>query len=637
MKHLILFIFLLIGLFQKPLAQNSWESALERWGAQLNEAEAEIHGADPEDFIRLEIHARKLNRAGELLHSLDPKVLRENLTELNAEDQYEAFQQQESALLKRRNTLLLQLEEANNRIKNTETQRLSLLTEAARKAIVEEKPRQAADLLLAAIELDPTYPPAQLALARMDMNKKLLNPAADRLIIILTQLSPSLESKTEARNLSYHLLEIWSNLIRVELTKGSISKAADLWDNANQFCNRLLLFPGFPGNRLTPIRDGLNESGLALSLIQAENALDLGEFEKARGLITKCGQLMEKVQAGSAFTENSADKLNALNVRLLTRENDKDRNLAERLLAAEKYLEALDLFEKVKDSRDDAGLPIDPGLETLRAKAASPLVEKMSLQADSLLEAGNIQEASRLSTIVGDWFAWYPLNKTEPLYLHYQIQQTLIREKVCQNIDSDISINQEQANAANEISDYRAQEHSLERMLALIDRYPECEFDRVAVINTLTGIKNPATYQRKMAEIDRLISRHKFEEAVEGYKECEEFYKESALSIKADSPEPLYMFLASHPEKYFLQFGVEFYLKKNEPETALQLLKHLADRPFIQYELDLLTEKTAWALAKKDFSQTSTARVRDNIAKYQVKSKALMRFGQYYKQAWRNF
>jgi len=154
-------------------------------------------------------------------------------------------------------------------------------------------------------------------------------------------------------------------------------------------------------------------------------------------------------------------------------------------------------------------------------------------------------------------------------------------DQLCSNLRDSVDLLLIRADRGIALLNYTGAMAFLEEALALIRNKPECGIGEPPVADTIVKYRQPAVYQKNLADIRSLVATGNHAKAVLALDESQRDFQAQHLDRFGLPPESAYDFIRDRGNPYLTEKAMEYYLEKgNEPEAyRFLMLAHMQGLP----------------------------------------------------------
>jgi len=445
------------------------------------------------------------------------------------------------------------------------------------------------------IEVNPQFAPAHVQLARIDFVNGYLPEAANRLRDVLTRMRIDPGTEAVAMGLAHDIYSTHISNGNNLTSRGAYHEALDAFAAARHLCSTI---------------GGLRCSMPALSDSEARAArgayraiLDKGKGLMARNALQEAEHAAEEALR---FQQEYADVLHA--------ERDAKELLGQvkfqmylqyidqgkRYLAQSNHAAALGQFEEALALEQKYMFKPVQELGKLAQRAAKPvLLAKLSQGYEEARQnrLGSARELTSDATAMQERFG---LQADAEVQRKFKLLGERIFTQECANTQAAYDQHLAHAKALAKERQYLAADRAYAEAISAASAKSECSIATFTAKDGQTAIAPAANYQRKLEEIDRLVTSSRYQDAIRGYNEAEKHYLFNQVNKFGLDHISLFNYAKDNLRQTFTASVVEHFTQLGEEPIAIQLLTSLLEKGYSKGKTKKVQEHLGRQLAVKD-------------------------------------
>lgn len=180
-------------------------------------------------------------------------------------------------------------------------------------------------------------------------------------------------------------------------------------------------------------------------------------------------------------------------------------------------------------------------------------------------------------------------------------------------------------------------DQALKKASEINNSHKECLID-AHEYSELTGqISAMVHYQKQLKRIEELLNEKEYSDAVENYIQLTNFYTDSCKNNYGIEHKPLDIFLSTHTNNLFIDFGVRYYTELGNTEFAISLLEILRKRDYISSWSQISQETLGNKLALLDYENNPELNPKEKVLNYTKSDKWYNYLKKSYLLQWNKF
>lgn len=548
-----------------------------------------------------------------------------------------------------------------------------------------DRPRAMTDLQTA-IDMQPTFAPAHLAMARLRYQEGDLGSASKGLVHIFSKLSPPPAIRQEGGTLAATIYQNYLGNAEYALQQKRHENAITELNAAAELCSAITEVPCteqldvlYSGS-FTGIYDGM--------MLNAEKSIVAGKAEQA---INEALSARRYAQDHTPYVKDTAKIGLVLNeayriefqqllsdIEVLLKNNDIDgaeqavatsrayRNnhlaaitddgalvalenkVADRRyhllisegktlagqsqweLALSKYEQAVALEKNFVFQTDS----LLPGMAEATAKA---LLKKDLSTALELARSNRLTKAREMRLAIDEIRKRYALQNDPDIEPPYQEMKTAIFNQECTNAQSEFDQLVAQAESEAGARDYMGATATFDAALAVAASNAACGMDVSPAKTGKTRIAPAFAYQQKIQSVEKSLDRVLYREAVAAYQAAGQAHAAGNFKdVFGLTHATLFDYIQLSGRNEFVKYGVEHFAEQKEYDSAITLLKDLLRKKYPKGRLKPIMVRIGQSLAVRDFQEDSSTNPKTKGLTYTSGDKGLKKLYKAYCKQWKN-
>ncbi|PRY16230.1 hypothetical protein CLV24_10174 [Pontibacter ummariensis] len=540
----------------------------------------------PDDIDRITLHDRKLYELEELYTHLKGNKFNEKLKLQQHDPQRlnDKLSQLQQVLQERRRAINFVLATLDQQFYN---RGVSLLRNGNRSA--------AQAYFQKSVEVNPKFAPSHVQLAHVDFLSGYLQEAAGRLRDVLTRMRIDPETEEMAMGLAHDIYSSYISQGSSLTSRGDFHQALDAYADARELCSAI----GGLRCSLPALNDGEGRAatGAFRAMVDRGSGLlsrnELREAERVAQDALRFQQEYDYVLHGA---REASELLGQVKFQYYLQYIDQ----GQQALSQKNYAEALHQFEAALELEQQYTFKPVQELPGLAKKAAKPvLLSKLSQGYEQAMQnqLTAARDIAAEATAMQEQYAL--LSDTEVL-----AKAKLLRDRIFTQecINAQASYDKHFQNAKNLVREkkYIAADQAYQAAISGAEALPSCNIATFTARDGRAAIAVAVNYQRKLKDVNRLVSSNRYTEAIQLYEEAEGHYLANGISKFGLDHIVLFNYAKDNRKQAFTAAVVHYFAGKREEEAAVQLLSSLLERGYAKGKTKKVQEQLGRQLATKD-------------------------------------
>jgi len=180
-------------------------------------------------------------------------------------------------------------------------------------------------------------------------------------------------------------------------------------------------------------------------------------------------------------------------------------------------------------------------------------------------------------------------------------------------------------------------DQALEKASEVNNSHKECLIDVHEYSELSRQISAMVNYQKQIKSIDELLNEKEYSDAVENYNQLTSFYADSCQNNYGIEHQPLDVFISTHPNNLFIDFGVRYYTELGNTDFAINLLEILRNKDYISAWSQISQETLGNKLALLDYENNPELNPKEKVLDYTKSDKWYNYLKKAYLLQWNKF
>lgn len=547
-----------------------------------------------------------------------------------------------------------------------------------------DRPRAMKDLQTA-IDMQPGFAPAHLALAQLRYQEGDLGSASKGLLHIFNQLSPQPPIRQEGGTLAATIYQNYLGNADYALKQKRHENALTELDAAAELCSAIAEVPCT--DQMEGMYSGAFTGIFKVMVSNAEKSLGTGKADQA---INEALNARRYVQDHSPYITDTAGILLVLHeayriefqqllgdVEVLLKNNDIDgaenavalaktyraehlpalpdagalnaleNRVADRryhlLIAEAKTLStqsqwelALGKYEQATALEKEYSVHHDSLLPGLAESTAKALLKQDLATALELARSNRLRKAREMRLAIDEVRNRYALQndpEIEPPYL--EMKQAIFNQE-CTNAQSEFDQLVAQAESEAGAKDYLSATATFDAALAVATENAACGMDTGPAKNGKTRIAPAFAYQQKIKSVETSINRALHREAIAAYLAAGQAHESGNMKeVFGLQHASLFEYIRQSGRNEFVRYGAQHFAEQKEYDTSIALLKDLLRNRYPKARIKGMMIRIGQALAVRDFQEDPTTNPKTKGLTYTSGDKGLKKLYKAYCKQWK--
>ncbi|MDX5422736.1 MAG: hypothetical protein LPK14_10820 [Hymenobacteraceae bacterium] len=445
------------------------------------------------------------------------------------------------------------------------------------------------------IEANPMFAPAHVQLARLDLVNGYTREATHRLRDVLTRMRIDPETEAIAMGLAHDVYVAHISSGNSLTMRGAYHEALEAYEEARELCSTI----GGLRCNMTALNDG--EARAATGAYRA--IVDNGKRLLSRNELAEAERTAEEAlnfQHDYDYVLNGDQEATELLSQVKFQYYLQHIDQGKRYLSQNNHRAALDQFEAALElERQYTFMPVQE-LGQLARKAAKPvLLARLSQGYEEAMQ----NRLASARTIASDAVAMqerFALQSDTEVQRKYKLLRERIFTQECINTQAIYDKHFQNAKELVQEKKFIAADHAYQAAIKAADEKAECGIATFTAKDGRETIAPAANYQRKLEDVDRLVNRSRYAEAIQLYNEAEKHYLTYQVGKFGLNHTSLFNYAKSSRKQAFTAAAVDYYTGLGEEQVAIQLLASLLDNGYRKGKTKKVQEQLGRQLAMKD-------------------------------------
>ncbi|SFG90762.1 tetratricopeptide repeat protein [Pontibacter chinhatensis] len=557
--------------------------------SKVQQALKEVAQVLPDDLDRLPLHDRKLHELEKQYESLK----KENYTEkLNLKQQdpqrlkYKMDQLQQ-VLQERRKAVNYTLATIHEHFYN---RGVSLLNNGNASV--------AQTYFAKSAEANPSFAPAHVQLARIDLRNGYIREAANRTRDVLTRMRVDPQTEQMALALAHDIYAAHITEGNRFTTRGEYSFALEAYAEARDLCSTI----GGLRCNMQALNDGEARAagGVYRSMVEnGKRLLSRNDLQEAERVAREALGFQREYDYVLHNATEAGDLLSQVKFQYYLGHIDEGK----RYLAQQNHRAALGQFEEALTLEQQYPFRPVQELRQLSQRTAKPVLLAMLGEGYELAMQNRLSNARQTAAEATAMQERYALVQDAEVRSKYNLLRERIFTQECINTQAEYDKHFQNAQALVREKKFIAADQAYEAAIRSAEGMPECGIATFTATDGRAAIAVAAAYQRKLEEASHLISRNNYSAAILKYEEARTYYLAQQVNRFGLDHISLFNFAKDHPKQAFTAAVVGYYANEGEEQASIQLLAQLLEKGYRTGKTRKVQQQLGQQLALKDTRQ----------------------------------
>jgi hypothetical protein len=263
--------------------------------------------------------------------------------------------------------------------------------------------------------------------------------------------------------------------------------------------------------------------------------------------------------------------------------------------------EALSFYQEAIEQEHEIKLVQDAELPDRLKAAAKSIVLILCNQSEAFIEAMNLPEAQQRYSQANNMAIQFEISGNKEVSAALEALSEQLNQGKCNQWTQEYNVQISVAKKFIDRRDFILSEQALKKAAEVNNAHKECLIDNQEGIELGRQISAMVHYQKQVKHIDDLLNEKEYSDAVENYIQLTAFYADSCHNNYGIEHRSLDIFISTHSNSMFIDFGVRYYTELGNTDFAISLLEILRKRDYISSWSQLSQETLGTKLALSDY------------------------------------
>ncbi|QCR23427.1 hypothetical protein [Pontibacter sp. SGAir0037] len=586
--------------------------------ASINQALQQLYSISAEDVDRMTLHDRNLKQLEETFEGLKKASYREklNLKQHDPQKLLAKMSELEQNLQAKRSAINHALATLDQQFYNKGIAYMNAGNASVAQAYFAKS-----------IEVNPAFAPAHLQMARLDFINGYIKEAATRTLDIMTRMRIDPQTAQIGLALAQDIYGAYIVNGNNFTSRGDYQSALATFGQARNFCSAI----GGLRCNLPALNEGEGRAAYGAYRAIVEDGRrflsrnDLVNAERA----ASDAQTFQRDYKHVLADAREADELqNKVKQQYYLRHIDQGKVY----LSARNYQEALYQFEAALDLEHTYAFQPVRELGPLAQQAAKPvLIEKLRQGYEQAMR-NSLADARATASIALDMQNRFALEQDKEVVDRYKQLTERIQTQECINTQAAYDKHQENARELVKGKKYLAADQAYQAALKVAAGMPACNIATFTATDGRMAIAKAVSYQQMLENINHLVTKSRFTEAIAAYEEAEKYYLAEQVGKFGLNHISLFNFARDNQKQSFTAAVIGYYANRQQEKIAMQLLTSLLDKGYSKGKTKKVQQQLGKQLALKDASAGAAGTPKALSATYTNGNKKLKQLGKAYEK-----
>jgi hypothetical protein len=477
------------------------------------------------------------------------------------------------------------------------------------------------------LEVNPSFAPAHLQLARLDFMSGNIHEAAGRTRDILTQMRVDPETRQMALGLAHDIYSAFMAEGHAHNSRGDYRSAVAAYADARTLCSTL----GGLRCNLPALNDGEGRAvyGFYRSMVEeGKRSLSRGDLAHAEQMAAEAYTFQRQYDYLLHDATEAAELQGQVKYQYYVQHIDKGRQA----MKSKDYRYALEQFESALALEQAYTFQPVRELGGLLQQAAKPVLLSQLSEGYTLAMSNRLGDARAVASTAEQMRSRYALERDTEVQAKYVELRDRIFTQECLNVQADYDRHYAAAQSLIKEKKFIAADQAYEAALKAAGTKAACTIATFTAEDGRAAIADAATYQRMLEEANRMVATGRYTDAIQRYNEAEQHYLGKTIARFGLDHISLYNFAREQKKLAFTATVVDHFTSIQQEKAALQLLTNLLNSGYATGKTKKVQQQLGIQLAIKDATSGQTETVKVMAASYTQGDKKLKQLGKAYEK-----
>ncbi|MCC9137679.1 tetratricopeptide repeat protein [Pontibacter silvestris] len=477
------------------------------------------------------------------------------------------------------------------------------------------------------LEVNPTFSPSHLQLARLDFINGFVQEAAARTRELVTVMRTDPETAASAMTLAQDIYSTFITQGNNLTTSRQYEDALSAYADARDLCSTIR---GLRCNMMA-LNDGEARAayGLYRDIIEdGKNSLAHNDLAKAERLAEEALDFQQQYDFVLHNAREASDLVKQVKYRFYLQAIDKGKLY----LAQNNYDAALGQFEAALGLEASYTLTPVKELASLAQKAAKPVLLAMLTSGYQQAIDNVLPNARAVASEAIAMQARFALEQDREVQIKYDLLRKRIFTQEC--INTQAAYDKHFHNAKELIRDKKfiSADLAYQAAIKVSEDNADCNIATFTAKDGHEAIAAAVAYQRMLEDINRFVASSRYTEAIETYSKAEKYYL--AYEVNRFGLDNTSLFDFAHDSKKFpfTAAVVSHFAALGEEQTSIDLLTSLLDKGYSKGKTKKVQQQLGKQLAAKDAQRDLTEQPKVVASNYTSGHKSLKKLSKAYEK-----